>query len=48
MINTQNRDGIRASILSKDLWILDPYRILLDLGLDFLENPKYLTVGNGL
>jgi UDP-glucose 6-dehydrogenase len=48
MIDLQNRDGIVASILSKDIWILDPSRVLLELKLDFLKNPKYLTVGNGL
>jgi hypothetical protein len=40
-------DRIVANVLSRDIWILDPSRLLLDQEFNFLKNPKYLTVGNG-
>lgn len=48
LISPLDNDGILANILSKDIWILDPSRHLVDLKSDFLKNPKYLTVGNGI
>jgi UDPglucose 6-dehydrogenase len=48
LIDSLNDQVILRKIQSKDLWILDPSRILLELNLGFLNNPKYLTVGNGL
>jgi UDPglucose 6-dehydrogenase len=41
-------DRIVTNLLSRDIWILDPSRLLLDQKFNFLKNPKYLTVGNGL
>lgn len=47
LISPLDYDRIVANILSRDIWILDPSRLLLDQKFDFLKNPKYLTVGNG-
>jgi UDPglucose 6-dehydrogenase len=47
LISPRDDDRLVANFLSKDIWILDPSRLLLDLKFDFLNNPKYLTVGNG-
>jgi len=47
LISPLDFDRIVRNILSKDVWILDPSRHLIGQKLDFLKNPKYLTVGNG-
>jgi UDPglucose 6-dehydrogenase len=47
LISPVDLDRIVANILSRDIWILDPSRLLLNQNFDFLKNPRYLTVGNG-
>jgi hypothetical protein len=47
LISPVDFDRILPYLLSKDIWILDPSRLLLNQKLDFLKNPRYLTVGNG-
>jgi UDPglucose 6-dehydrogenase len=47
LISPLDFERIVPHLLSRDIWILDPSRLLPDQKFDFLKNPKYLTVGNG-
>jgi len=42
-----NSHVVSVLLKKKNLWILDPSRILLELNLDFAKNSRYLTVGRG-
>ena len=42
-----NSKVVTKLLHNKDLWILDPSRILLELNSDFVRRARYLTVGKG-